>query len=278
MQHHWDAARVDAQLDRQNSQCVVTTSNVTALTLRCGPGEYPLDSLNALPVVIDGQAIVAPPPQSDRSWSVDLRMVNGHWYPVDNPHPQGLSKRPGLQGPIDDAFLSRFIVVRPTGTPFNAETGKWSEQELAHFVDHWRKQFRGEITVRDDKSLEEADLIGVNVILWGDPSSNAWIGKLLPQLPFKWNKESLDFAGRRFPAAKHVPALVYPNPLSPDNYVVLNSGFTYREYDYLNNARQTPKLPDWAILDVSIPPTSKAPAGVTEAGFFGESWEIRAPH
>ena len=41
--------------------------------------------------------------------------------------------------------------------------------------------------------------------------------------------------------------LIYPNPLNPKQYVVLNSGFTFREYDYLNNARQVPKLPDWAV-------------------------------
>jgi hypothetical protein len=66
--------------------------------------------------------------------------------------------------------------------------------------------------------------------------------------------------------------------LAGSHYVVINSGFTYREYDYLNNARQTPKLPDWAVLDINIPVTSRAPAGIANAGFFGESWEVTAPH
>ena len=48
----------------------------------------------------------------------------------------------------------------------------------------------------------------------------------------------------RYPAATHAPILIYPNPLNPKKYVVLNSGFTFREFDYLNNARQIPKLPD----------------------------------
>jgi hypothetical protein len=71
--------------------------------------------------------------------------------------------------------------------------------------------------------------------------------------------------------------LIYPNPLNPKKYVVLNSGFTYREYDYLNNARQVPKLPDWAVLDVDQPPTSQRPAGMVAAGFFTERWELSAP-
>ena len=69
--------------------------------------------------------------------------------------------------------------------------------------------------------------------------------------------------------------LVYPNPLNPSRYVVLNSGFTYREYDYLNNARQTPKLPDYAVIDVTVPSTTQTPGNVVAAGFFGEDWQLR---
>ena len=50
--------------------------------------------------------------------------------------------------------------------------------------------------------------------------------------------------------------LVYPNPLNPKKYVVLNSGFTFREFDNLNNARQIPKLPDYAVVDTTVAPDS----------------------
>ena len=65
-----------------------------------------------------------------------------------------------------------------------------------------------------------------------------------------------------------MPVLIYPNPLNPKHYVVLNSGFTFREYDYLNNARQVPKLPDYAVIDVRTPPSSRLPGKVVTAGFF----------
>jgi hypothetical protein len=66
--------------------------------------------------------------------------------------------------------------------------------------------------------------------------------------------------------------MIYPNPLNRSRYVVLNSGFTFREYDYLNNARQTPKLPDWALIDVTNGATSQTPGKVIHADFFGEDW------
>jgi hypothetical protein len=56
--------------------------------------------------------------------------------------------------------------------------------------------------------------------------------------------------------------------------VVLNSGFTFREYDYLNNARQVPRLPDWAVVDVTTPPDARWPGRVAGAGFFGEAWDL----
>jgi hypothetical protein len=80
---------------------------------------------------------------------------------------------------------------------------------------------------------------------------------------------------RSFPAAEHLPILVYPNPLNPARYVVLNSSFTFREYAYLNNARQVPMLPDWAVIDLKTPPSAVWPGKVVAADFFDERWRLK---
>jgi len=56
---------------------------------------------------------------------------------------------------------------------------------------------------------------------------------------------------------------------------VLNSGFTYREYDYLNNARQVSKLPDYAVIDVTTPANSRLPGKIVRAGLFDELWKLQ---
>ena len=56
---------------------------------------------------------------SDRSWTVYLRKKNGEWAVVSKADDGTLAKRHGLQGPIDDAFLDRFVMVRPTGQPLH---------------------------------------------------------------------------------------------------------------------------------------------------------------
>ena len=73
-----------------------------------------------------------------------------------------------------------------------------------------------------------------------------------------------------FTAEQSRPDRVYPNPLNPSRYVVLNSGFTFRDYAYLNNARQVPMLPDWAIVDLTTSPGSIWPGKIAAADFFDE--------
>ena len=126
----------------------------------------------------------------------------------------------------------------------------------------------------NDDAVTDADIAAHNLILWGDPRGNKLLARIADKLPVHWDASGLQLGKQTFAADHHVPVLVYPNPLNPKRYVVLNSGFTFREYDYLNNARQVSKLPDFAIVDVNQPVTSRAPGGIVAAGFFDEHWRL----
>ena len=78
-------------------------------------------------------------------------------------------------------------------------------------------------------------------------------------------------------SADHAPICIYPNPLNPQRYVVINSGFTFREGSAQTNSQQTPKLPDWAVIDLNTPPSAKWPGLVVDAGFFDERWQAPTP-
>ena len=167
-------------------------------------------------------------------------------------------------------------MIRPTGSALNEKVGQWAAAEQKHAIEHWRRQFRGEARVKDDADVSDADIAAHNLVLWGDPQSNKVLAKIADKLPVKWTAQGVVVGGKTFSSDHHVPVLIYPNPLNPKKYVVLNSGFTFREYDYLNNARQTSKLPDFAVVDINQPVTSRFPGGIIEAGFFGEKWELKA--
>ena len=71
-----------------------------------------------------------------------------------------------------------------------------------------------------------------------------------------------------------VVSMIYPNPLAPDRYVVFNSGPTFREGHDRTNSLQNPKLPDWAIIDLTQMPDSNSPGKILSAGFFDEHWQL----
>jgi dienelactone hydrolase len=276
MEKHWSRAEVDAVL---NDGVSIRTRNVAALTLHFEPGSCPLEALEKPSVRIDDdeeEIKGVPPVLSDRSWTAHFRKKDNTWEVVAQVEDGKLRKRPGLQGPIDDAFLDSFLMVRPTGQPFHDKIGAWVAAEMRHAVSHWRKQFRGEARIKDDSALTDADIAAHNLVLWGDPGSNKVLAQIADKLPIGWDREHVRLGKGTFAAENHVPLLIYPNPLNSKRYVVLNSGFTFREYDYLNNARQVPKLPDFAVIDVNTPPSSRRPGKVVTAGFFDEEWKLPA--
>jgi hypothetical protein len=250
---------------------------VSALTFSLAAGECPFANKRNPKVVLDGQKLEAPPVMSDRSWSAHFRKRGDRWMKVEAAGTGALEKRHGLQGPIDDAFMDSFIMVQPTGEPINKRVGFWVEAEMKHAIDHWRRQFRGDARVRNDTEINDEEIASNNLVIWGDPSSNKLLARIASQLPIRWDAHGVHTPQAGYPADRYVPVFIYPNPLNRNRYVVVNSGFTFREYDYLNNARQVPKLPDWAIVDITVPVSSRAPGGIANAGFFGEEWEFVVP-
>ncbi len=250
----WEFTEVRAT-QHDNLMIDVRTKNVEAISF---PG------VNATTVVLDG---------------VELRPANGELsFHRENDvwragPATGLRKSPGLTGPVDDAFMEPFLFVRPSGKPLNAEVGAWVENELTTACRLWRDVFRGDAPVKSDRTLTDADIANHNLILWGDPSSNAVLANILAQLPVQWDAKSLTFRGKTYAAANHAPMLVFPNPLNPRRYVVLNSGIDFRADGYGNNALQTPKLPDWSIVDLRTPPGPRWPGKIVDAGFFDEHWK-----
>ncbi len=276
MEKHWERATVEAEI-ASPSAITIKTRNVTGLTLEMGSGLCPLDNRHPPTITIDGQKLTAQPVQSDRSWMTSIEKSANRWSIVHRPSSNvdaSLHKTPGLQGPIDDAFMDSFLMVSPTGSPMNEMVGGWVKSEEAHAIDHWRKQFRGEARVKTDIDVTDEDIAAHNLVLWGDPSSNKVLARIADKLPIHWDAKGVRVGSKTYLPDHHAPVLIFPNPLNPKRYVVLNSGFTFREYDYLNNARQIAKLPDWAVVDLSVKPNSRWPGKIVDAGFFGERWEL----
>lgn len=273
--NHWEQAVLEAEMEDGGVRA--GAHNISALTFHVPAGHWPFDTTDLPFVAIDGDSVPAPRALSDRSWTASFRKDDqGKWQTAEEVKVAGLRKRHGLQGPIDDAFMDAFMMVTPTGEAWQPNVGEWASAEQARAIKLWRSQFRGNARVKKDTEITEEDIASNNLVLWGDPGSNKLLARVIDQLPLTWTKEVLELNGGDWPVAGHAPVMIYPNPLNPDRYIVINSGVTFREYDYLNNARQVPKLPDWAVIDLSTPAGTRWPGRIAEAGFFDERWRWKA--
>lgn len=272
---HWKQARIHGKLAGP-SRIELSTENITALSLRFPTGDAPFAADSPVQIVIDGTELRASPPTVDKRFEASLVYADGAWK-TGAATASGLRKRHLQQGPIDDAFLSAFLFVKPSGTSKSPKVDAWTKSECDRAIEHWRRHFRGHPRVKLDTEVTAADIAGMNLILFGDASSNTLIAKLAGKLPIQERSGVLHVGGQTFPADHHAPILIYPNPLNPERYVVLNSSFTFREFAYLNNARQVPKLPDWAIVDLDTPADALWPGKIVAADFFDERWELKQP-
>ncbi|WP_395753208.1 alpha/beta fold hydrolase [Prosthecobacter sp.] len=176
-------------------------------------------------------------------------------------------KQPGLQGPIDDAFTTPFLCVRGTGQPWNPSVNAWAHTELKRFEYEWARYMRGSLPVKDDSDVTEEDLRSKNLILFGDPGSNSWIAKALPELPVTWTPDEVRLGAEVQSARDHSPAFITASPLAKGRYLVINSGHTFHEKEFAAfNYLLFPRLGDWAVIKVG------AEGKIVLAGYFDEDW------
>lgn len=123
----------------------------------------------------------------------------GVWRAGRAPANGGLRKQHGLQGPVDDAFMSRFIMVAPTV----AAASERVASEMKRASREWRKLFRGEAIEKKDVEINDADIANANLVLWGDPASNAVLARIAAKLPVQWTSNgAIEFRGQRYDGAR----------------------------------------------------------------------------
>jgi hypothetical protein len=138
------------------------------------------------------------------------------------------------------------------------------------FSRNFAKWLRGDVRVKDDRTVDRDDIAAHHLVLFGDPGSNSLIARILERLPIRWTKTDIAIGTQTFPSAGHIPVLIYPNPLNPKRYVVINSGHTFGDADFRGtNAWLYPRLGDYSVLT--------AAGDVALSGFFDERWRLKAP-
>jgi hypothetical protein len=187
LEKHWERARIDAE-QVSNIEFKATTSNVAAFTLDVG---Y---SARAPFATVDGQRL-----ETGAAGLAHFRKTAGKWAVVKSADFAGLHKRRDLQGPHRRRFPDSFVFVSPTGKPLSEKVAAWAASEEKRAIAEWRRQFRGDAQVRDDKDITDADIANSNLVLWGDPGSNRILARIASRLPLKWTGTASCSPARRTP-------------------------------------------------------------------------------
>lgn len=273
MGEHWRAARVKASVNTADTAIHVETENVTHLEIDFARWGWPKKK-RPVDLKIDGQSYLVSDAGNRPGFQVSLaRDAHDEWT-LRKEDASVLRKRPGLQGPIDDAFCDRFVIVLPSRPAKHGRVQRWIDGEMEYLKRRWERLMRGKVNMVLDKDLTQEQIRTSHLICFGDFSSNRVLASVAASLPIDWSRESIRMGEQTFDAANHAAVFCYPNPLNPSRYLVANSGMTFREFSNNSNSRQIAMLPDWAIIDVTQVDRLIFPGGVVGEGFFNESWKI----
>jgi dienelactone hydrolase len=265
-------ATVEAEADDDGQELRVKTKNVAVLQLGRDLAETVIIDGDKLPLSSAGEGLLP---------GVHFELAGDHWIGLTYnqslafPKNSDMHKRHNLQGPIDDAFMQPFVCVRGTGEPWNAEHAAWANWTLERFAAEFDKWMRGKVMIVNDADVTDDMLLGKNLILFGDPGSNSMLSKVLPRLPVRWTKSAIDIFDEKYDPQSHGLSMIYPNPLSPRKYVVVNSGHTFHAEDFeKSNAWLFPRLGDVAVQAFEKLETGGYKETVVKADIFNSYWQL----
>ena len=173
----------------------VTTSNIDAITLRTSDIPMPKGQTTAL--ALDGREVA----KAALPDVVHLSKQSGEWQ-MGEWKAGPLTKHHGVQGPVGDAFNSRFLAVYGDG-----------DKDLAIAeLDAMRNppgpfDIHGDFPMKAASAVTRDDIASSNLILFGTAKSNAILKRIAGSLP-----------GRLLDGDS---IFVYPNPENPNHYVVV---------------------------------------------------------
>ena len=261
-------AKVHARIEPEN-RVVVEAQNVFQYTLLLD--EHLVD-LNQ-PVTIQTNGLSNYEGKLSPSGQISLRaQPDAKGFAVVEGPREGLIKTRTLFGPILDAYSTRFIYVYGTsGTTEDTEINRRMARQDA--LD-WRTWANGNSVIKQDAEVTPKDIETCNLILYGGPETNTITAKLHDRLPIRIERNAIVAGGRRYVGADIGLKMIYPNPLNPSRYILINAGVTSGAITEIYNIGDPlyDPLPDYVIFDRKDVAYDRH--YFLEAGYFDRNWDL----
>lgn len=259
-------ADVTADIKRgKPTRVVVTAKNVAAMSIARDAkllGDDPVEvTLGRTKLTFDAGEAVA------------VEQRDGAWQKGLTPLPPR-SKRAGLAGPLKDVFHDPVIVVWGTQDPQLSRANELLAREVAKV----RQGFDVAYPVVSDREFDRAREKTHAVILVGGPDSNSVTRALDARLPIHVHSSppSVVVGQETFAGDELGAAFIYPNPDSPDRYVVVLAGASVE--GTLRGMSLPDLLPDWMVWDAALSRARGAMilgrGKLRAGGQFDERWEL----
>jgi len=196
-----------------------------------------------------------------------------------NSLPGGLHKSAAQEGPIGDAYTSKFLVVY--GTAGSGADTTANKAEADAFCTNWNSWMGASITSHADSSVSANDVATSNLILYGTAQSNSLLAGIAPLLPIQVTNSGISVGDRQFLGPNYGAYFVYPNPQSPTHYVVVSHrsipGAQPKDLEALPWY-----WPDYVVFDtnkqaglsVQEPKVHYLPDTFVDAGYFNAAWQL----
>lgn len=260
-----ELARLVAKVERNRLD--VTTQNATAFAIHLQ--ETPLVG-ELVTLDVDGTRVYEGP-RDKLGARVEL-IKRAHWE-LGAPAPGGLSKRPGLSGPLTDAYYGRMVHVYGTLRPENTAALKQLAEKGARGYPLWLWTVEQEVIA--DSAVTPELARDAHLVLYGTPGDNSVLDRISAKLPIQVDASSVRLGAASFSQKGVGTRFIYPNPEAPERYVMVFSAPTV---DGVRRGLNLPDfVPDYVVYDAAsassrprLVPGPRKPV----RGFFGPSWEL----
>ena len=202
----------------------------------------------------------------------------GSWrlgYPV--PARDSDVKRPGLSGPITDAYHDRMVHVYGTQDAAATDALQRAARTGARGWPLWLWAVNQEVVA--DTAVTEAMMRDATLVLYGTPGSNSVLERMRERLPIRVEAGAVVVGAERFDRPDVGTRFIAPNPLAPTRYVIVQAGLSTGAVQA--GHRLPDFVPDYVVYDGSSTRTrprlvvsSRRPLA---AGFFDGRWSISRP-
>lgn len=255
----------------EGSAITVRTGRVLAFSLDLRDAPVSGDRAR---IVVD-EAQVYEGPLAELGHVVNLRKTESGWslgYPVE---PEGaLVKRARLSGPITDAYFDRMVHVYGTRDPEHTEALERAAERGSRGWPLWLWRFRQEVVA--DTAVTPEMARSAHLVLYGTAGDNAVLERIEGSLPIELEEDAVVVGDRRFDGEGTGVRFIYPNPESPEKYVIVQGGVTTAAVEAGNSLHDF--LPDYFVYDRSITRTrSRLTAGRNRPlalGYFDRRWRL----